>query len=318
MHLRLHKSCRGKLLPLNHANKAELRNKYSKVELLIIDEISLVSSKLFYQVHKRVNEIFWPRQDILFGGKFVLVCGDLYQLLLFRVKPVFIFNESETIKGFISSDLSRKFRLVELGQVMRQDDEMFINLLNKRQLGQIDQTIEHAIKSRFTHKDNTSYPGNIFHIFAENGSVKRSNDNQLKHIPGKLITIPAKDEVPKNSKISNVMEAQNRKTSETGGLASILELKINARVILTTNINSEDRLINGQKETVKYIEIRDNEVRTIYLELDERCAEQLRMKGSDIIAKNNKRVPIKREETSIYLNKHKTTSPAIKRTQFIL
>ena len=159
---------------------------------------------------------------------------------------------------------------------------------------------------------------NIFHIFAENGSVKRSNDNQLKHIPGKLITIPAKDEVSKNSKISNVMEAQNRKTSETGGLASILELKINARVMLTTNINSEDRLINGQKETVKYIEIRDNEVRTIYLELDERCAEQLRMKGSDIIAKNNKRVPIKREETSIYLNKHKTTSPAIKRTQFIL
>ena len=142
---------------------------------------------------------------------------------------------------------------------MRQDDEMFINLLNKRRVGQIEQTIEHAIKSRFTHKDDTSYAGNIFHIFAEHGSVKRSNHNQLKHIPGKLITIPAKDEVSKNSKISNVTEAQNRKTSETGGLASILELKINARVMLTTNINSEDRLINGQKETVKYIEIRDNE-----------------------------------------------------------
>ena len=27
-------------------------------------------------------------------------------------------------------------------------------------------------------------------------------------------------------------------------------------------------------------------------------------------------VPIKREETSIYLNKYKTKSPAIKRTQF--
>ena len=109
------------------------------MELLIIDEISLVSSKLFYQVHKRVNEIFWPRQDIPFGGKSVLVCGDLYQLLLVRVKPVFTFNESETMKGFISSDLS--FRLAELDQVMRQDDEMFINLLNKRRVGQIEQTI---------------------------------------------------------------------------------------------------------------------------------------------------------------------------------
>ena len=67
----------------------------------------------------------------------------------------------------------------------------------------------------------------------------------MKHIPGKLITVPAKDEVPKNSKIFDVREAQNRKISETGGLASILEMKINARVMLTTNISIENRLING-------------------------------------------------------------------------
>ena len=33
----------------------------------------------------------------------------------------------------------------------------------------------------------------------------------MKHIPGKLITVPAKDEVPKNSKIFDVREAQNQK-----------------------------------------------------------------------------------------------------------
>ena len=48
IHSRLHITCRGKLLPLNDANKAELRNKYSEVELVIIDEIPMVSSKLFY------------------------------------------------------------------------------------------------------------------------------------------------------------------------------------------------------------------------------------------------------------------------------
>ena len=133
-------------------------------------------------------------------------------------------------------------------------------------------------------------------IFAENAPVKRHNDNRFKHIPGKLITIPAKDEVPKNSKISDVREAQNRKISETGGLASILELKINARVMLTTNINIEDRLISGQIGNVKHTEVRDKE-------LDDKCAGKLRMSGSDIIAKNNKWVPIKREVTSTYLNK---------------
>ena len=58
VHSSLHISCRGKLLPLNDANKTELRNKYSEVELVIIDEILMVSSKLFYQIHKHLNEIF--------------------------------------------------------------------------------------------------------------------------------------------------------------------------------------------------------------------------------------------------------------------
>ena len=43
------------------------------------------------------------------------------------------------MEGFISIDLWRKFRLAELDQIMRQDVEMFINLLNKIRVGQINQ-----------------------------------------------------------------------------------------------------------------------------------------------------------------------------------
>ena len=103
----MHIPCLSNLFPLNDANKAELRNKYSKVELVIIDQISMVSSKLFYQIHKRLNEKFSPRQDVLFGGKSVLVCGDLCQLPPDRAKPVFTFNDTETMEGFISMDLWR-------------------------------------------------------------------------------------------------------------------------------------------------------------------------------------------------------------------
>ena len=171
----MHITCRGKLLPLNDANKAELRNKYSEVELIIIGKISMVSSKLFYQTHKCMNEIFCPGQDIPFGEKSVLVCGDLYQLPQVPAKPLFTFNETETVEGFLSSDLWQKFRLAELDQVMRQDDEMFINLLNKIRRGQVDQNIEHVVKSGFIDKDGTSYRGNILHIFAQNAPVKRNN-----------------------------------------------------------------------------------------------------------------------------------------------
>jgi len=43
---------------------------------------------------------------------------------------------------------------------------------------------------------------------------------------------------------------KNLKQSDTGGLAAELDLKINARVMLITKINIEDRLINGQLGTV--------------------------------------------------------------------
>ena len=110
----------------------------------------MVSSKLFYQVHKRMNEIFCPEQDTPFGGIYVLVCGVLYPLPPVRAKPVFTINETESMEALI---YWRKFRLAELDHVMHQDDEMLLNQLNKIRLRKIDQNIEHIIKSRFTEDD---------------------------------------------------------------------------------------------------------------------------------------------------------------------
>ena len=56
----------------------------------------------------------------------------------------------------------------------------------------------------------------------------------------------------------------------------------------------------------------------MYLVLGDDFRNCRKMNGSDIIAKNNKWVPIKREEVSLYLHKYKTTSPTIERIQFAL
>ena len=87
--------------------------------------------------------------------------------------------------------------------------------------------------------------------------------------------------------------------------------------MLTMNIIIENRLINGQMGPVKQIEIKENEVRTTLLDLDDEYAGKITMSGSDVNA-NNKWVPVKREETSIYFNIYKTPPPAIKRIQFPL
>ena len=48
----------GKLYPLSEQHRAALRNELSEVRLIIVDEISVVSSVLFFHVNQGLTEIF--------------------------------------------------------------------------------------------------------------------------------------------------------------------------------------------------------------------------------------------------------------------
>lgn len=80
--------------------------------------------------------LFNPGQDIPFGGKSILDCRDLCQLPSVRVKLIFTFNET-----YVSMDLWIQFRLAEIDQIMRQDDETLVNLPNKIGVSEIDQNM---------------------------------------------------------------------------------------------------------------------------------------------------------------------------------
>ena len=56
--------------------------KRSEVKLIIINEISEVSSIHLHQIHTRIVEIFECDTDQPFAGILILVCWDVYQLLL--------------------------------------------------------------------------------------------------------------------------------------------------------------------------------------------------------------------------------------------
>ena len=65
-----------KLYRLNDRQRGILRNKFSEIKFIIIDEISMVSSVLFYQVHQRLNEIFGVSTDLPLAGLLVLVSNE--------------------------------------------------------------------------------------------------------------------------------------------------------------------------------------------------------------------------------------------------
>ena len=109
--------CRRKFYPLDCNSITSLRNKYSEVQLIIIDEISIVSKKLFYQIHQRLVEIF-NVPNILFAGKSVLVVGDLYQLPTVNAMPEYASTNSGETERYVADELWKMFRLAELMEVM--------------------------------------------------------------------------------------------------------------------------------------------------------------------------------------------------------
>jgi len=107
------------------------------VEMIMIDEISMVPAKLFKEIDMRLHEIF--NSDKPFAGKPVLPCGDLYQLPPVTEKPIYK-ADCSSIQNIVGFELWQSFKIAELTEVMRQrNDTAFIDLLNQVRVGDWDE-----------------------------------------------------------------------------------------------------------------------------------------------------------------------------------
>ena len=66
-----------------------LKAQLSNVKLLIIDEVSMVSSVMLLHIHNHLTHIFGTPQTLPFAGLSIPAIGDLYQLPLCKRKPIF-------------------------------------------------------------------------------------------------------------------------------------------------------------------------------------------------------------------------------------
>ena len=141
----------------------------------------------------------------------------------------------------------------------------------------------------------------------------------LKSNENVLCSISAIDALPKNMSQNVIEKVLNRNQSETGGLARNLEVKVNARVMLTVNIDIADRLINGQIGTVKHISYNNinGHIVKVYIKFDDAQA-GLKKIDTDPFGKQHQWVPIEKAEASIMIRGNKDSSPVIKRIQFPL
>ena len=92
------------------------------------------------------------------------------------------------------------------------------------------------------------------HVFAHNEHCDAWNEHRLKLLPGREFTNIAIDsKIDDCTELANVTMPTN--PHETGNLRKVLTVKINARVMITTNIEVTDGLTNGAMGTVTNVVI---------------------------------------------------------------
>ena len=127
----------------------------------------------------------------------------------------------------------------------------------------------------------------------------------LNQIDNTLISLTAIDQIPKGVPKHVYDRILELNQGRTGDLAFQLDIKISARVMLTSNVDISDRLINGQIGTIVYVYTRQNVAsKIVYVIFDDQKAGSEKIK-SDRIAQQYRAVPIERVTTDIRTSEKK-------------
>ena len=105
-------------------------------------------------------------------------------------------------------------------------------------------------------------------MFAEINPILVHSKKILDKLPGELHRVNAIDNIPAGCKYP-LVSVQNWRQNDTGSLAKCLEFKVATKVMITINIDIEERLINGRAGEVSGFRILDNAINEIYLKFQD-------------------------------------------------
>ena len=186
----------------------EKRKILRELELIIIDEISMVRADIIDFIDK-VLRVYCRNMREPFGGKQLLLVGDIYQL-----EPVVMEEDRQLLRPFYPSSFffdARVFRemqlvSIELRKVYRQNDPMFISILDHirtSQVTSIDLKILNArVNAPMVHSSNgpSSHALEII-LSTRRDTVDYINEKELESLPGepKIFEGTIRDEFPESS-----------------------------------------------------------------------------------------------------------------------
>ncbi|XP_051155189.1 ATP-dependent DNA helicase pif1-like [Leptopilina boulardi] len=158
----------GKVQELSSNVANTLREKMNDVELLIIDEVSMVGSTTLNRVDVRLRQIKGINDS--FGGISVILVGDLHQLPPVMDRPIYSTPNTSDLCILANNPLWEEFKIFELTEIMRQkEDRTFIESLNNLANGTISTNDISLFSLRIFNESDV--PKQAIRLFAENKYV---------------------------------------------------------------------------------------------------------------------------------------------------
>ena len=253
-------------ISLSDKNRDLFRNIYNNLQIVIIDEFSMMKSDQLYQIHQRLCEI--KENDEPFGKCSVILFGDLMQLK--PVRGAYIFEKPKFEKYsqvFDVFNLWEMFDSIELEQNHRQGDDMvYAEVLNrirfKTKIESLSENDLEVLNSRVLSPENED---KVLKIFGKNFSVNLENYRRLGKLAGQLYVIDA-IHLPKERNV----KIKEGGTIEDTAFLDKLELKVGARVMLIHNVCTADGLTNGAQGVVMKVLLSERKVRYIMVKFDKK------------------------------------------------
>lgn len=212
-----------------------------EVDLIIIDEISMVRADIIDFID-RLLRVFNKRMHEPFGGKQLLLVGDIFQL-----EPVLKEDERRLVQPFypssyfFSAKVWQEMQLVsiELRKVYRQNDTAFINILDRIRENCPRQSDLQTLNRRVGANLDTHNGKLAITLASHRGTVDYINDRHLAELLGEesIFNGEIKGEFPLTS-LPTPME---------------LHLKPGAQVIFVKN-DKDKRWVNGTLGVVSSID----------------------------------------------------------------
>ena len=218
----------------------EKRRIISSLDLLIIDEISMVRSDLLDAIDavlRRFRDRYQP-----FGGVQLLMIGDLQQLT-----PVVTPEDEKLLAPYYDTPYffgskalaETNYVTIQLSKVYRQQDEKFLSILNHIRTGHPTTEDLQLLNSRAL--SPTTPDNKAIRLTTHNSMADHYNESELRRLPSRSFFFRAK--------INGTFPDYSYPTAEQ------LELKVGTQVMFIKNDPSgEHRYFNGRIGTVTYVD----------------------------------------------------------------